>query len=157
MPVDDWMPEIKTNVQAVHTAALAAKVIPAAGEIYGYNEWPATLFMLPATVIGTLGGTQDYSLAGPLIAIHNIILRTYFNQGISLSEAQAMAFPFIELMRNQFAQDIRLNNKCDFILPVSPPALFYDGPGVLQYAGKDHAGLVFNYVLKETETFTVQA
>lgn len=157
MPVDDWAPVIKTNMEAVHTAALAAKEIPTLGEVYSYNEWPSALIPLPATLIGTVGGDQDYSLAGPLIAKHNVILRVYISLGISLKEATAMAWPWVERVRNKFAADIRLGENADYMLPVSPPALFYDGPGVLEYAGKQYAGIVFNYLLKETETFTVSA
>jgi len=59
-------------------------------------------------------------------------------------------------VRNQFAQDMTLDGTCVRILPVTPPALFYDGPGLLEYAGKQYAGLIFNYSLKDRETFTVQ-
>lgn len=157
MPVDDWAPEIKTHMEAVHVAAQAAEEIPNTGAVYSYDEWPGALLVFPATLIGTLGGTQDYSLGGPCIAFHNVTLWVYFTQGISLSEAQAMAWPFVERVRNKFAGDMKLNSKVNIFHPPEHPAPYYDGPGILEYAGKQFAGLIFNYLLKETETFTVSA
>jgi hypothetical protein len=157
MPVDDWAPEIKTHMEAVHAAAVIAKEIPGAGEVFSYNEWPGALLSFPSTLIGTLGGSQDYSVGGPLIAFHNVTLWVYFTQGLSLSEAQAMAWPFVERVRNRFAANMQLNSKVDSFHPPEHPALFYDGPGILEYAGRQFAGLIFNFLLKETETFTVSA
>ena len=113
MPVNDWGPEIKTNMQAVHTAALAANEIPVLGEVYGYNEWPASLIALPASLVGTIGGSQDYSVAGPAIAHHNVRIWFFVSLGLSLREAQAMAWPLVERIRNQFAQDLTLGGKAN--------------------------------------------
>jgi hypothetical protein len=160
MPVDNWAPKIKTNMQAVHTAAQAAAEIPEEGEVYGYNEWPAELFTFPSTLIGTLGGTQDYGEGQPAIAHHNVRIWSYFNAGLSLSEAQAMAWPFVERVRNQFAQDMSLDNTANGLMVPPPfPALFYEGPGILTYNNKPYAGIIFSYTLKENEsgTFPVQA
>jgi len=159
MPFEDWFPKIKTNMETVHTSALAADSIATLGTVYSFNEWPAAALSLPATLIGTIGGNQAYGVAAPAIAHHIIKIRTFVSLGISLAEAQAMASPFVELVRNQFAQDITLDGTVDHFLPDPPPALLYEGPGVIEYADKEYAGIIFTYDLKENEsgTFTVQA
>ena len=159
MPVDDWGPVIKTHMQTIHTAALAATEIPQIGEVYGYNEWPGALSMLPASLVGTAGGGQDYGVGSPAIAELIIQIRFYFSLGVSLAEAQNMAFPFIERVRNEFAADMQLGGNADMFHPPPLPALFYDGPGTLEYSGKNYAGIIFNYLLKDNEsgTFTVAA
>jgi len=159
MPVDDWGPIIKTNMQTVHTASQAAAEIPTAGVVYGYNQWPLKLLSFPSTLIGTQGGGQVYGEGSPAVAMHNVKIWVYFSLGLSLAEAQKMSWPFVERVRNMFAQDMNLGGTCKTFLPPPLPALFYEGPGVLEYAGTPHAGLMFHYDLKdvETGTFTVQA
>ncbi len=152
MPVNDWMPEIKTNMETVHAAALAADEIATEGGVFGYNEWPGATLTLPSTLIGTIGGSQTYGVGSPAIAHHNVKIWVYVSMGISLASAQEMAFPFIERVRNQFAGQITLNAKVKHFLPPDPPALFYEGPGVIEYAGRQYAGIIFNYDLKENET-----
>jgi len=154
MPVDDWAPEIKTNMEAVHTAALAAEEIPTQGVVYGYNEWPATLISYPATLIGTLGGSQDYSIAGPRIAYHNVRIWIFMSEGLALAETQKMAWPFVERVRDRFALSITMNGKVNHFIPPPWPAIFYE-VGVLPYGGIDYGAIIFNYDLKETESFTV--
>lgn len=156
MPVDDWAPEIKTNMQAVRDAAVTALEIPTKGAVYSYNEWPATFLAFPAILIGTLGGSQDYSIAGPRIAHHNVRIWIFMSEGLSLAETQKMAWPFVERVRDYFAQDLTLGGKVNHFLPPPIPAIFYE-VGVISYGGKDYGGIIFNYDLKETESFTVQA
>ena len=124
MPVDDWAPEIKTDMQAVRDAALAAEEIPTAGEVYGYNEWPSTLLAFPSILIGTLGGSQDYSIAGPRIAHHNVRIWIFMSEGLSLAETQKMAWPFVKRVRDRFAQDLTLNAKVDHLSPPLFPQSF---------------------------------
>ena len=156
MPVDDWAPEIKTDMQAVRDAAVTAKEIPTRGAVYSYNEWPSTLFAFPSILIGTLGGSQDYSVAGPRIAHHNVRIWIFMSKGLSLAETQKMAWPFVERVRDYFAQDLTLKSKVNHFLPPPHPAIFYE-VGVLPYGGEDYGAIIFNYDLKETESFTVQA
>ncbi len=159
MPVDDWGPVIKTHMETVHTDALAAEEIPTIGQIYGYNEWPPSFEGLPVSLIGTAGGSQDYGLGNPAIAFHNVRIWFYFSLGTSLAEAQKMAWPFVERVRNEFATDMQLGGNVDMFHPPPAPGIFYDGPGTLPYAGRDYAGIIFDYLLKENEsgTFPVSA
>lgn len=156
MPVTTWGPVIETNMEAVLAAAKAAEEISTTGEVYGYKEWPATLNAFPAVLIGSGSGTQDYSIAGPLIAHHNVRIWVFVASGVSLKEAQAMAWPFVKRVRDQFAQNLQLDGTVNHFLPPTHPAIFYE-VGVVNFAGQDHSAIIFNYDLKETETFTVQA
>lgn len=156
MPIDDWGPVVKSNMETVHTAALAAEEIPTQGAVYGYNEWPADLLAFPATLIGTLGGSQDYSQSGPGLAFHNVKIWTLASAGLSLAETQKMVWPFVERVRNIFAQDMSLNATVASFLPPPTPAIFYE-VGVINFAGTDYAGVIFNYILKDRENIAVQA
>ena len=156
MPVDDWAPEIKTNMQAVRDAAVVAEEIPTKGAVYSYNEWPSALLAFPSILIGTLGGSQDYSIAAPRIAHHNVRIWIFMSEGLVLAETQKMAWPFVERVRDQFAQDLTLGGKVNHFLPPPIPAIFYE-VGVITYGGQEYGGIIFNYDLKETETFEVKA
>ena len=156
MPVTDWGPKIESNMEAVLAAAKAAGEIPTSGEVYGYKEWPASISAFPSVLIGSLGGTQDYGVAAPRIAHHNIRIWVFVASGLSLKEAQAMAWPFVARVRDQFAQDLTLDGKVNHFIPPTHPAIFYE-VGVVDFAGKSHSAIIFNYDLKETEDFTVQA
>ena len=156
MPVNDWAPEIVTNMKAVMAAAVVAEELPTKGAVYSYNEWPATLFAFPSVLIGTLGGSQDYSIAGPMIANHNVRIWIFMSKGLVLAETQKMAWPLVERVRDRFAQDLTLNAKVNHFIPPPPPAIFYE-VGVTLYGSDEHGAVIFNYDLKETETFLVQA
>ena len=155
MPVDDWGPVIKSNMEIVLAAAKAANEVPTSGEVYNYNEWPDAINALPSILIGTLGGTQDYSIAGPKIAHHNVKIWVFVGQGLSLKETQAMAWPFVERVRDQFAKNLQLNGTVNHFIPPPHPALFYEAGNTL-YGDAEQSGIIFNYDLKETEDFTVQ-
>ncbi len=156
MPVDNWGPVIETNMEAVLTAAKAAGEIPTTGEVYGYKEWPADLIAFPSVLIGSLGGSQDYSISGPKIAHHDIRIWTFIASGLSLKETQAMAWPFVERVRDRFAINLQLSATVNHFIPPPPPAKFYE-VGIVNFAGNDHAAVIFNYDLKETEDFPVLA
>ena len=156
MPVTDWGPVIETNMEAVLAAAFTAEEVPTAGEVYGYKEWPSTINVFPAVMIGSLSGTQDYGVAAPRIAHHNIRIWVFIASGLSLVETQAMAWPFVKRVRDRFAQNLQLSGTVNHFLPPTHPAVFYE-VGIVNFAGQDHAAVVFNYDLKETENFTVQA
>lgn len=156
MPVNDWAPIIKTNMEVVLAAAKAAAEIPTTGAVYGYNEWPGNIQVYPAVLIGTLGGTQDYSIAGPRIAHHNVRIWVFVGKAISLKETQAMAWPFVKRVRDRFAINLQLSESVNHFIPPPHPALFYE-VGITEYAGVEQSGIIFNYDLKETEDFAVSA
>lgn len=156
MPVDDWGPEIVTNMEAVMDAAVAAEELPTKGAVYSYNEWPSTLFAFPSVLIGTLGGSQDYSEGGPQIAQHNVRIWVFMSKGLVLAETQKMAWPLIERVRDQFAKNMSLNATVNIFLPPPSPAIFYE-VGITLYGSDEHGAVIFNYDLKETETFPANA
>ncbi len=158
MPVTTWGPEIKAVMVTVRDAAFAAdpQEIPTKGEVYGYKEWPAAINVFPAILIGTLGGSQDYGIAAPRLAYHNVRIWVFIASGLSLKETQAMAWPFVKRVRDEFAINMKLSGTVNHFLPPPHPAVFYE-VGIVTFAGKEHAAIIFNYDLKETEDFTVQA
>ena len=158
MPIDDWMPTVKTMMLEVHAAAKAADYIQTKGKVCGYNEWPGKVAYLPTSLISVKDGDQTYGSSSPALAHHNLKIWVFF-QGVTLAQSQKMAVPFIELVRNKFATNITLGGNVDHCLPPNPPEIFYSGPGMLRYGNEEYPGLIFNYDIKEDETgtFTVSA
>jgi hypothetical protein len=158
MALQTFLPAVKTHMQAVLDAAVTANVIPADGAVYGYNEWPAGLLIAPSVLIGTVGGDVEYSVGGPNIDHHNVRIWIYFPK-FTLAIAMGMAVPMIDLVKKQFAGDIQLGGLVDHFLPPEAPAPFYEGPGMLEYAGQEQVGMLFNFDAKENTTgdFTVAA
>lgn len=143
MPIDDWMPTLSTNMQAVAGIEQSHK----------YDELPATLHVFPCTIILPIGGDQEYSLGGPAI-MHHVVQITLYVASQILPEAYAVAVPFIELIRNALAADIQLGGNCEYCLPVTSPAPFYEGPGAITYGDKEHLGIKFMVTVKENESGT---
>jgi len=139
MPLDDWMGNLRTTVQAVTGIRKA----------YKYDEIPANFgTVLPAALIVPVSGEVEYSIGGPNISIHNIQVVVYVTAQV-LSNALADAVPFIELVRNAIAADVTLGGTVVHILPGSP---FYEGPMGINYGDRQLIGIVFNYMVKENET-----
>lgn len=148
MAFDDFSPTIKTNMAAAFTAATSAGIFDDDPPVYDFDSWPGSLMGVCA-LIGTASGTQEYGLSQPAIAHHNVKIWVYFPQSYALAQAMGPAVKMIELVRNQFANDIKLGGNAEHIMPADP---FYEGPGFLEYAGKPHVGIIFNYDVKENET-----
>lgn len=145
MPLDDWMPTLRTNI----------KNVSAIKKAYKYDEIPHKLgVMLPAAIILPQEGEQEYSEGGPSIALHQVQIAVYTSPQI-VPQAMGRAVPLIEAIRNALANDIQLGGNVEYCLPFTP---FYQGPGVLEYDDTPYVGLIFNVLVKENETgtFTVQ-
>lgn len=141
MPIDDWMPTLSTNMEAVVGIVQSHK----------YDELPGTIMVFPSMIILPVGGDQDYSLGGPNVAYHVVKMTLYVAISV-LPEAYAVAVPFIELVRNKLASDMQLGANCQHCLPVRAPAPFYEGPGGITYGDKEHLGIIFNIIIKENES-----
>lgn len=141
MPIDDWMPTLRNNMEAVAGIEQAHK----------YDELPGTLHVFPCMIILPSGGDQEYSIGGPNIA-HHVVQMTLYTSMQVLPEAYAIAVPFIELVRNALAADIQLGGNCEHCLPVTAPAPFYEGPGAIPYGDKEHLGIIFRVDVKENES-----
>jgi len=155
MAFEDFSPTVKTNMEKAFSAAVTANIFDAAPPVYDFDSWPGSI-MGTCALIGTKDGTQDYGMAEPAIAHHGLKIWLYFPSSYTLAQAMGPAVKMIKLVRNQFAGDIQLGGNAEHILPDAP---FYEGPGFLEYAGKGHVGIIFNYDVKENETgnFTIGA
>ena len=141
MPIDDWMPTLVANMEAVVGIEQA----------HQYDDLPAKITVVPSMIILPAGGDQEYSLGGPNVAYHVVNMTLYVAIQV-LPEAYAVAVPFIELVRNALAADMQLGANCEHCLPVTAPAPFYEGPGSIEYGDKQHLGIIFHIIVKENES-----
>ena len=141
MPIDDWMPTLSANMEAIAGIVQSHK----------YDELPGTLHVFPSMLIVPVGGDQEYSLGGPNVAYHVVQMTLYVANTVA-PEAYATAVPFIELVRNALAADMQLGATCAHCLPVTAPAPFYEGPGSIEYGDKQHLGIIFRVIVKENES-----
>ena len=141
MPIDDWMPTLVANMEAVAGIEQA----------HQYDDLPATIHVVPSMIILPVGGDQEYSVGGVDVAYHVVNMTLYVAIQV-LPEAYAVAVPFIELVRNALAADIQLGATCEHCLPVTAPAPFYEGPGSIEYGDKQHLGIIFHIIVKENES-----
>jgi hypothetical protein len=148
MPIDDWMPVLRDNIASVDGIKQAHK----------YDELPGTLSVFPSAIILPIYGDAEYSVGGPIKSYHYVQITVFVANQI-LPQANSIAVPFIEKVRNKLAGDITLNNTVDHCLPVGLGEHFYEGPGSVTYGDKVHMGIIFRVVVKEDEsgTFTVSA
>ena len=143
MPIDDWMPTLVANMEAVAGIEQA----------HQYDNLPGTIWPTPSMIILPIGGDQEYSLGGPNVAYHVVNMTLYVANQVS-PEAYAVAVPFIEKVRNALAADIQLGGNCAHCLPVTAPSPFYEGPGSITYGNKEHLGIIFHIIVKENESGT---
>ena len=141
MPIDDWMPTLVGNMEAVAGIEQA----------HGWDTVPGTLHVFPSMIILPIGGDQEYSVGGPNVAYHVVNMTLYVVNTVA-PEAYSVAIPFIELVRNALAADIQLGANCQHCLPVTAPAPFYEGPGSIEYGDKQHLGIIFHIIVKENES-----
>lgn len=141
MPIDDWMPTLVANMEAVVGIEQA----------HGWDTIPGTLIVFPSMIILPIGGDQEYSVGGPNVAYHVVNLTLYVVNTVA-PEAYSVAVPFIELVRNALAADIQLGANCEHCMPVTAPAPFYEGPGSIEYGDKQHLGIIFHIIVKENES-----
>ena len=141
MPIDDWMPTLVANMEAVAGVEQA----------HGWDTLPGTLHVFPSMIILPIGGDQEYSLGGPNVAYHVVNMTLYVASQV-LPESYSVAVPFIEKVRNALAADIQLGANCTHCLPVTAPAPFYEGPGSIEYGDKQHVGIIFHIIIKENES-----
>ena len=141
MPIDDWMPTLVANMEAVAGIEQA----------HGWDTIPGTLHVFPSMIILPIGGDQEYSVGGPNVAYHVVNMTLYVVNTVA-PEAYSVAVPFIELVRNALAADIQLGANCEHCMPVTAPAPFYEGPGSIEYGDKQHLGIIFHIIVKENES-----
>ena len=155
-----WTVKLKTELSTALASAVTAGIFASGtGAVYNYDAWPASLAALPSILIGFgPGGTQTYGLSSPAILHHYCRIWIYMPT-FTLAQAQAAAMPFMKIVRDQLAGSILLDNTVAHIAPPQEPALYYEGPGEVDYAGQKYIALILSYDVKEDETglFTVSA
>lgn len=154
-----WTLKLQTQLRAVLAAMVAAgDFTEGTGEVYNYNEWPASLTATPAFLIGSGSGDTTFGMSSPSITHHNARVWVYLPT-FTLAQAQAVAYPLIKAVRDAIAGKITLDGTVEHVLPPDPPLAFYEGPGELTYAGQQYIGIIFNLDVKENDsgTFTIAA
>jgi hypothetical protein len=148
MAIENWMPALKNKMAA----------IPGIKQVHQYDEIPGTLLTFPCLIIMPTRGSQSYSASGPAVAIHQVQMTLYV-AGQILPEGYAVAVPFIQKIRDALAANVTLDGTVSYIAPPAPPESFYEGPGAIgfNYGDKNHLGVIFRVVVKETETVNVSA
>jgi len=125
-------------------------------KVYTFENLPGSLAAFPATVIMPTGGSQEYSAGGPGLAWHDVQANVYMASQ-TLPEAMANGIRMLVEIRNRLAAHVTLDGSVNYVLPVAPPALWYEGPGQLAFGDKVHTGFILRLTVKETEAITVSA
>ena len=144
MPIEDWMPTLKANMEGVTGIV----------RVYDYSDLPGDIIVFPSLIILPTSGEQQ---VGVNIAYHHLQLTLYVAPGI-LPQAFGKAVPFIKLIRDKLLANITLGGLVDQCLPAPYPGRWYSGPGALKYGDTDKLGIIFYVDVKENpEALTVQA
>lgn len=145
MAIDDWMPALASRLGTVDGVE----------QVHTHLDLPGSLLVFPCVVLLPLEGDCLYSAGGVNISFHQVQATLYVSAQI-LPEAYALAVPMIARVRDALAGGMTLGGLVAHVLP-SAAGRFYQGPGSLRYADKDHLGIVFRLEVKEHETVTVSA
>lgn len=144
MAIEDWAPTLKKKIAEISGMK----------QVHKYDELPGTIMAFPSAIILPERGSQEFSSVNT--ALHKVRVTVFF-AGQLLPEAYGTAVPYIKLMRNKIAANIKLDATVEHCWPPEPPADFYVGPGAKEYSGKTYLAIDFFLEVKENETFTVSA
>lgn len=153
MPISDWMPTMITKLGSI-TGLAASGAQP--HRVRGYEDLPATLLEAPTGLLLPLRANHVYSAGGPAVWVHELQF-TIYAPGLVLPEAYKLLVPFIKLVRDKMAANLKLGGlswsggRVEHWQPLAD-APFYEGPGAVGYGGAEHQGLIFRMELKEIET-----
>lgn len=149
MALEDWMPTLETKIGEITGLDGGAR---AARQASNDDEGiPGALGEYPIAIILPTAGRLVWGGAGGLATglaheYTEVQITIYFAAGM-LPEALNTAVDFIKLVRNKLVTDHDLDNKVVSILP--NPEGWYEGPGGVEYAGKEYIGIIFRYIVKE--------
>lgn len=135
--IENWMPVLKAKI----------KEIQGLEGVRDYTDLPGSLQEFPLAIIMPTAGDLQYSAGGPCLMFTDVVI-TIYTAGQILPEAMSQAVPFISLVRDKLAANIQLNNTVHNIGPVSD-GRWFEGPGQIEYANKNHVGIMFRYTVKE--------
>lgn len=143
MAIEDWMGRLVETLEQVEGVAA----------VYGYEDLPATLSVLPCIVVLPTSGSQQYGASAPGVAVHQVQMTLYTAAQV-LPEAYGTAVPFIKRVRDCLAANVGLGGLVSYVLPVETGD-WYQGPGALRYGDKEHVGVIFRARVKEVEQILV--
>ena len=146
MSIETWGPKV--------TAKL--KEITQIKEVRGYDDLTPTITAFPTAIWLPLSGRQSYGLGAPVVSIMRIQITLYLNVTL-LPEGVKAAVPFIKLIRDKLAANMKLDGTVNYILPPTD-GNYFEGPASMTYNPQDvFTGINFYYDVKEIETITVSA
>lgn len=153
MAISDWHPTLTAKLGTI-TGLAASGSQP--HRVHDYTDLPGTLIEVPTGIVLPLRATHTYNASGLAVWVHELIFTIYM-PGLVLPEAHAQLVPFIKLVRDKMAANLKLGGlswsggRVEHWLPQTD-APFYEGPGVASYGGQEYMGLIFRMELKEIET-----
>lgn len=137
MSIEDWAPVFKAKIEE----------IPGLLQVHDYTDLPGSIQVTPSAIILPTGGRVGYG-EGVGWEYTDVQLTIYTAMQI-LPEGLSEAVPFIAAVRNKMAANYKLNKKVDSCGPPEE-GNFFDGPGQVEFAGKNHIGIIFRFTVKET-------
>jgi len=144
--IETWGPKVTAKLREITTLE----------QVHGYDSLPSNITASPTVIWLPVGGSQSYGLSAPVAAITRIQITLYLNAAL-LPEGVKMAVPFIALVRDKFAANMKLDGTVNYILP-PVDGNYFEGPAWMTYKSEDRfTGINFFYDVKEIETITVSA
>lgn len=156
MAIEDWSPTLATNLATISGIV----------QVHNYDEIPNSIMVFPSMLIIPQTGATSYSIGGPNITVHQVMLALYLTAQLT-AEAQSLGVPFIGLVRDNLAANLMLGGltwsgdvpggggHVDHVLPVNPPDNWYEGPDQFSFFDKLYMGIIFRIEVKEHEAVTV--
>lgn len=153
MSIEDWHPTLIAKLGSI-TGLAASGTQP--HRVRGYLDLPATLLEAPTGILLPLRAPHTYSAGGPAVWVHELLFNIYA-PGLVLPEAYKLLVPFIKLVRDKMAANLKLGGlswsggRVEHWLPLTD-APFYEGPAAIRYGETEYQGIIFRMELKEIET-----
>ena len=144
MAIEDWAGTLKSKMAEITQIR----------QVHKYDEFPGSIMAFPTMIILPERGTGDLQVGR---SWHYLIMNLYV-AGQVLPEGYGLAVPFIKLVRNKLAANLKLDGTVESCEPLRfDEGNFYEGPGSLPYNQKNHLGIIFRVKVKESEQFTISA
>ncbi len=156
MAIEDWSPVLKFNLLKIDGIR----------QVHNPDELPNVIMANPSLLIIPQSQAAMWSVAGPNITVHQILLALFTTAQIN-AESHGRLNHFVPLVRNRLAANIMLGGlvwggdvaggggHIDHVLPVNPPDNWAEGPDAFTYFDKLYLGIMFRIEVKEHEAVTV--
>lgn len=148
MAIKDWMPILRERIGELDGLD---------GGVRDYTDIPSKFMEFPVALILPRSGEIEYSV-GLSVEFTNVMI-IIVTAATVLPESFSLAVPFIARIRDKIAGNLQLDNTVENIMPIARPAVWYEGPGVIEFGGMNLTGITFFYTVKEDVSgdFTVKA